>query len=118
METAARLATPNANVSRSTSTRLSGDTQSPASSGVPLLSELLRLRHRSARASRRAARELARNPPNRAVSPIPLWRLRSGTLEAARLGDDHNYGQALLSRVAADGDRHRRPTAVPSKEGQ
>jgi hypothetical protein len=113
-----RQLTPDADSPRSTRAWLSGDARSPASRRVPLLSELLRVRHRSARAPRRLTRKLARTPPNRAVSPIPSRRIRSGALKAPRLRAHQFYGQALLPRVAADGDRHHRSAPVlPEQRG-
>jgi hypothetical protein len=57
-----------------------GVTRSSVTSSVSLLSELFGVCYRSTRATRRVARWLARTPSNRAMSPIPCRRIRSGPL--------------------------------------
>jgi hypothetical protein len=94
---------------------LPGDSQSPATGRMPLLSKLFCLCYRSARAPRSMARKLACTPPYRAVSPIPFRRLRSGALtESCARQALPSYGQAFSPCAPADGRRHRRHTDAVS----
>ena len=60
--------------------RISGNAFTDPAGLVPLLSKLFRVRHRSARATRRDSGQLARVAQDCPVSSVPTWRIRPGSL--------------------------------------